>query len=67
MTVTRQAEIKEAILTVTDFPKAGIVFRDLTPLFQNPKLYFEVITEIGRRFSNCLWLGIESRGFIFAG
>ena len=58
-------EFEAHINIIPDFPKAGVIFKDVSPLLAN-KLD-EVITEMGK---DILWsevdlvLGIESRGFI---
>lgn len=55
------------IRPVPDFPKPGILFRDISPLLQNPKAFAEVIDEFAKR-----WEGkadtiaaLDARGFIF--
>jgi adenine phosphoribosyltransferase len=52
-----------------DFPKPGILFRDINPVFRNPEALKFVAGEIARRFSKMKYdatAGIESRGFIVA-
>ncbi|MEE8557193.1 MAG: adenine phosphoribosyltransferase [Myxococcota bacterium] len=53
---------------VPDFPKPGIVFKDITPLLQDPKALRVACEALGRPFRNdgvTLVVGIESRGFLF--
>ena len=53
---------------VPDFPKPGILFRDISPLLADPTAFKEAIrqlTEIANQFDYTHILGIESRGFIF--
>ena len=53
---------------VPDFPKPGILFRDISPLLADPAAFEEAIrqlTEIANHFDYTHILGIESRGFIF--
>ena len=53
---------------VPDFPKPGILFRDISPLLANPAAFKEAIVlleELARSFDYTHILGIESRGFIF--
>lgn len=53
---------------VPDFPKPGILFRDISPLLANPATFREAIRqldEIANQFDYTHVLGIESRGFIF--
>jgi adenine phosphoribosyltransferase len=56
------------IRAIPDFPKPGILFRDITPLLQSPPAFGYVIDEfeeITRAAEVDLIVGIESRGFIF--
>ena len=62
-------KIKNSINTVPDFPKKGIMFRDITSLIKNTKVFKIVIDEIiqiakEKRVNKIV--GIDSRGFIFA-
>ena len=53
---------------VPDFPKPGILFRDISPLLANPAAFTEAIAkldELAQSFDYTHILGIESRGFIF--
>jgi adenine phosphoribosyltransferase len=53
---------------VPDFPKPGVLFRDISPLLANPAAFKEAIRkldEIAQQFDYTHILGIESRGFIF--
>ena len=53
---------------VPDFPKAGVHFRDISPLLANPAAFKEAIRqldEVAKQFDYTHILGIESRGFIF--
>ena len=53
---------------VPDFPKPGVLFRDISPLLANPDAFKEAIrqlNEIAEQFDYTHILGIESRGFIF--
>lgn len=53
---------------VPDFPKPGILFRDISPLLANPVAFKEAIRqldELAKQFDYTHILGIESRGFIF--
>ncbi len=61
------AEIREAIRDIPDFPKPGIVFKDITPLLGNGGLFRQTIDLLADRYrsqSIDMVLGIESRGFI---
>jgi len=66
ITVTEQ--LQTAIRDVVDFPKKGIVFKDITPLLQNPELLKLAIGEMAMKYKTEAIdqvVGIESRGFIF--
>ncbi len=52
---------------VPDFPKPGILFRDISPLLANPTAFKEAILQLeslAKQFDYSHILGIESRGFI---
>jgi adenine phosphoribosyltransferase len=64
------AELKAAIRDVPDFPIKGIMFKDITPVLQNPKLFRHAIDLIAERHQGKnikAIVGIDARGFIFAG
>ena len=54
--------------TIPDFPKPGIVFRDLTPVFADADGFRAVIDDIASRFSGRFdaVAGVEARGFLLA-
>ncbi len=61
------ASIRKAIRDIPDFPKPGIVFKDITPLLGNGPLFKKTIDLIAERYHDQkidTVLGIESRGFI---
>ncbi len=61
--------IDRYIRDVPDFPKPGIVFKDITPLLQDPKglaQSIDLLAREARPYDFDLVCGIESRGFIFA-
>ena len=60
--------IKDSIRIIPDFPKQGIMFRDITPLMKNPEVFEKVIDIFFKRYKDKdieVVAGIESRGFIF--
>ncbi len=62
-------ELKSLIRDVPDFPKPGIVFKDITPLLHRPWAFQKVIDYIGNRYVGVgveVVAGIESRGFLLA-
>lgn len=61
------AKIRAAIRDIPDFPKPGILFRDITTLLQDPALFQEVIqyfVQVCQGKNVDYVVGIESRGFI---
>lgn len=62
-------ELRASIRDVPDFPKKGIVFKDITPVLADAKLFRGVIDALAERYRGLgigKVVGIESRGFIFA-
>ena len=62
-------QIKAAIRTISDFPKPGIQFKDITPLLADGDRFHETIDRLKERHANHeidIVVGIEARGFIFA-
>jgi adenine phosphoribosyltransferase len=61
---------RSLIRDVPNFPKDGIIFKDLTPLLANPRALHIVLDGIAERFigeSIDAIVGVEARGFIFGG
>ena len=60
-------KIKKHIRDVYDFPKKGIVFKDITPVLKNPLLCSEIVNELSKSISPEIThiVGVESRGFLF--
>jgi adenine phosphoribosyltransferase len=61
-------KIKASIRDVPDFPKPGIVFKDITPLLQNGELFKSAVERLAGPFQKkgiTHVASIESRGFIF--
>jgi adenine phosphoribosyltransferase len=60
--------VEHLIRVVPDFPKPGILFRDITPLLEDPAGFSRVIEVLAKRYEgrgiNKI-VGVESRGFIF--
>ncbi|MBI2270852.1 MAG: adenine phosphoribosyltransferase [Bacteroidetes bacterium] len=63
-----QSQLKSVIRDVRDFPKPGILFRDITPVFQNVQLCNSIVDEFIVRLNGQkidAVVGVESRGFLF--
>ena len=59
-------KIKKAIRDIPDYPKKGIIFKDITTLLNDGELFSEVIEYFAKKYKNVDFIcGIESRGFIF--
>ena len=60
-------DLKALIRDVPDFPKKGVIFKDITPLLQNGTKFKEAIDEISARYVDKgieLVISIGARGFI---
>ncbi len=62
-----ELKIKNTIRDIPDFPKKGILFKDITPLFLDQSLCAEIIDEMVKKIEPSIDVicGIESRGFLF--
>ena len=61
--------LKDFIRSIPDYPKKGILFRDITTLIKNEKAFAESIDqiiEVSKKFKVDKIAAIESRGFVFA-
>ncbi len=59
--------LKELVRDIPDFPKEGIVFKDITPLFLNPASLKEIIDKISGNYKDekiDVIVGAEARGFL---
>ena len=66
---TTPVDLKSCIRSIPDFPKPGIMFRDITPLLKDPAAFKEAIRLMAAPYkpgSVDVVVGAESRGFIFA-
>ena len=62
-------DLKEHIRSIPDYPKKGILFRDITTLIKNEDAFAESINQIVERVKEVEFekiAAIESRGFVFA-
>ncbi|MDP2913747.1 MAG: adenine phosphoribosyltransferase [Candidatus Omnitrophota bacterium] len=61
-------DLKKYIRDIPDFPKKGIIFKDITTLLKDRKAFKEAIGEVTKKFKNKkidFVLSVEARGFIF--
>ncbi|MDR4503485.1 MAG: adenine phosphoribosyltransferase [Candidatus Scalindua sp.] len=59
--------LKELVRDVPDFPKEGIIFKDITPLFRNPSSLKEIVDKISAHYVGKeidVVVGAEARGFL---
>jgi adenine phosphoribosyltransferase len=62
-----EKKLKKVIKDVPDFPKPGIIFKDLTPVFKDRKIFKSLIDYFYNRYRNKKLdaiVAVESRGFI---
>ncbi|MEI5985072.1 MULTISPECIES: adenine phosphoribosyltransferase [Sphingobacterium] len=63
-----EEKLKTIIRDIHDFPKPGIVFKDITPLLQHPEIVAEAVEAFADGLKDVEFdviAGIESRGFLF--
>ncbi len=61
-------KLENSLRDIADFPKPGILFKDITPILKDARLCTEVIDEFINRLEGIkidVVAGIESRGFLF--
>ena len=69
MTDISQLDLKHFIRDIPDFPKPGILFRDITPLLASPDAFRAAIQRLADEFRDAqidVIVAAEARGFIFA-
>lgn len=63
------ADLKALVRDIPDFPKKGIIFKDITPILKDPEAFQFAIDELAELLKGTRpdqIVGIESRGFIFS-
>ncbi len=63
-------DLSSLIRDIPDFPQAGVIFKDITPLLANPDGFRAAIDTIASEYADAgvtKVLGAEARGFIFGG
>ena len=63
-----EQQIKNAIRDIPDFPKPGIVFKDITPILKDPALCENIVDAFIEKLKGIridVIAGVESRGFLF--
>lgn len=65
---TIEEKLKSVIRDVPDFPKSGIIFKDITPILMQPEVSRQILSHLEAKYKNQnidAVAGIESRGFLF--
>jgi len=68
--MTVEQDLRGAIRTIPDYPKAGIMFRDITTLLGNPRAFRRAVDELVQPWAGTKMdkvAGMEARGFILGG
>ena len=63
-----EQKLRHVVRDILDFPKPGIVFKDITPILQDPALCNEVVEAFVKQLGGAVLdvvVGVESRGFFF--
>ena len=67
MDQSQNQQLRALVRDVPNFPKPGILFRDLTPLMRDPSIWNLVIQDLAEKLESHsaeLIVGIEARGFL---
>lgn len=62
-----EKELRKTVLDVPDFPKKGIIFKDLTPVFKDKKVFKKLIDSLAKRYKGkgiTTVVSVEARGFL---
>lgn len=68
--MNKKVDLAKSIRSIPDFPKAGILFRDITTLLQDKNAFYQAIDAIVKKFKKKkidFVVAVEARGFIFGG
>jgi len=68
--MTVEQDLRDTIRTIPDYPKAGIMFRDITTLLGNPRAFRRAVDELVQPWAGTKMdkvAGMEARGFILGG
>ena len=66
--MTIEDRLDETLRTIPDFPKPGIMFKDITPVLEDPELCKDLVGNFVERLNELdieAVVGVESRGFLF--
>lgn len=68
--MTKKLDLRDCIRSIPDFPKPGILFKDITTLLNNKDAFKSAINSLAEKYKNKkidAIVAVESRGFIFGG
>ncbi|HLG78424.1 MAG TPA: adenine phosphoribosyltransferase, partial [Ktedonobacteraceae bacterium] len=60
--------LEDQIRDIPDFPQKGVLFKDITPLLQDPEAFHAAMDRLAAHYAGAgieTVIGVESRGFIF--
>lgn len=63
-----ELRVREAIRDIPDFPKPGIMFKDITPIMEDPLLSYDLVEHFSNELAHLkvdAIAGVESRGFLY--
>ncbi len=66
--VSEPVNLEDRIRDIPDFPQQGVLFKDITPLLQDPATYRSAMDRLAEHYQDAnvdVVVGVESRGFIF--
>ena len=64
--MNKELYYKDLINEVSDFPKRGVSFKDISPLLASNHMFRLALMDMLQGHNNDLWAGVDSRGFLFA-
>ena len=66
--MVKQEEFKKAIIEVPNFPIEGVSFKDISPVLSDNILWYWAVRQMRELVETPkYWVGVDSRGFLFAG
>ena len=66
----KKRKLEDYVRSIPDFPKPGILFRDITTLLQDKKAFGQAVRQLSAKYKNKkidLVVAVEARGFILGG
>src|SRR5215470_16704781 len=66
--ISEPIRLEDRIRDISDFPQKGVLFKDITPLLQDPAAFRSAMDRLADHYAGAgieMVVGVESRGFIF--